>query len=278
MCAGIPHQNLQGNCKDPLNRIETNVEYFNNPTQSNTDSTVWYEWSEGDWNKDGGMTRGLTSGQTARQRYTRYPQDMPLKINSVHKDDHSLSWYHKRNFTLYLVNNRINGPYYFPGNSFTQGTINTKGDGTAPAVNTVNNAAWIMCAVSLRGQSRFRFTRGYNGWCWDGTSTEQTWQFANPSQNAGTATWRNVYFNCRIDFVGSTFNGRPGTKRSLPVGYFAGQPVYGKSGLLMRRKNILTLRIAGVAPAKDTKTITIDVSADQTLADMRQAFPMSYDE
>lgn len=120
MCTGIPHQNLQGNYNDLLNRIEINVDYFNHPTQSNTAKSTWYEWNENDWNKDGGMTRSLAADQTARQRYTRYPQDMPLNINSPQQGDRSLSWYHKRNFTLYLVNNRINGPYYFPGTSFSR--------------------------------------------------------------------------------------------------------------------------------------------------------------
>lgn len=211
-----------------MNHIETNTEYFNNAVNPNPDASasVWYPWDSGEWLRKGGMTKG---GDPGRQRLTRYANDQPVKLEGVsntEKDDRSLSWYHRRNFTLFLVNNRLNGPFSFPGNAFTAGRIN--GDGAA--VTTVNNAAWIMCAVSLRGQARFRFLRDYNGWCWDGVSRSQAWRFANPSGQAGTATWRNVFYTCRIDFVGSTYSRSPNSnKRSAPrpIGYFGGQPVYG---------------------------------------------------
>jgi hypothetical protein len=213
-----------------MNNIEQDTEYFNDPSTPNPGHPAWYPWQlslEGgkQWLEKDGM-KG--NGDPGRQRLTRYPNNMPVKLQGVYdteKADRSLSWYHKRNLTLYLVNNRQNGPYYFPGNAFSQGTINPQSGGLAPATTVVTNPSWIMCTVSLRGQARYRFNRDYNGWCWDGATTTATWAFANPANGGGVPTMRLRYFTCKIDFVGSTF---VRSKRSEPIGYFDGQPIYGK--------------------------------------------------
>lgn len=38
---------------------------------------------------------------------------------------------------------------------------------SVPPTLAISGTTWIMCAVSLRGQDRFKF-RGYNAYCWDG--------------------------------------------------------------------------------------------------------------
>lgn len=105
-----------------------------------------------------------------RLTYSPIPQELANR---------KLSWFHKRNFTLHLVNNGPSTPAQFPENAFASGTL-VAGD-YPPATTVVGNAAWIMCAVSLRGQERFKWTvnadgsRRHNGYCWDGQSQTAAW-------------------------------------------------------------------------------------------------------
>jgi hypothetical protein len=128
--------------------------------------------------------------------------------------------FHKRNFTLYLVNNGLGGTSSFPGNDFQSGQLGQSGGN-----KVVGDAAWIMCAVSLRGQARYKFTGNINGYCWDGQTKKKVWKAAHDAAN-GVVYEINQYYGCAIDFVGARFtNG----KRSLPIGYFHDEPIYGKS-------------------------------------------------
>ena len=106
-----------------------------------------------------------------------------------------------------------------------------------------------MCAVSLRGQDRFKFKNNYNGYCWDG----QTTKIAIAS--SGLNFQRLVYKKCKIDFVGAAFVNK---KRSVPIGYFHDEAVY------------------GVEMVEDEEPLIVEVPvADVPLPDSRTSFPVS---
>jgi hypothetical protein len=125
------------------------------------------------------------NGDPGIQRLTRYPNIMPVKLQGVYdneKADQSLSWYHKRNLTLYLVNNRQES-YYFPGNAVLQGSINPQSSGLAPATTVVTNPSWIIRAVNLRGQARYR---PWLQWLVLGWRIDDYYlAFANPANDGG---------------------------------------------------------------------------------------------
>jgi hypothetical protein len=123
-----------------------------------------------------------------------------------------------------LVNNNLGGPSSFPGNDFQSGKL-IGSSSNKPQTETVGDAAWIMCAVSLRGQSRYKFSGNINGYCWDGQTKKKVWKAAQDPAN-GVVYEKNQYYGCVVDFVGSVFSNG---KRSLPIGYFHDEPVYGKS-------------------------------------------------
>ena len=122
----------------------------------------------------------------------------------------------------------------------TNGDIN-KG-GKTPASDTVCDAAWIICAVSLRGQQRFKFAGNINGYCWDGTST-------TPITN--TPFRRLTYFGCKIDFVGAVFSNKK--KRVEPIGYFYDEPVYDVERVQDAEPIVINVPATDV-PLQDSKT------------------------
>jgi hypothetical protein len=227
-----------------LSKINTDVEYFNDPDTPNPGGpAAWYPWAPNAWNVEGSFQGG---GNPGRQRLTEYPNARPYRINGQQQDNDRLDMYHKRNFTLFLVNNDNTGQASFPGNDFSSGEL---GKGRVrPATSTVSNAnaGWIICAVSLRGQARFKFTGSVNGYCWDG---------ATFTSAGGGHFQRLKYWGCKIDFVGATFNNK---KRSEPLGYFHDEAVY------------------GIERVDGEEAIEIDVSiANVPLPDSRTSFPFS---
>ena len=125
----------------------------------------------------------------------------------------------------------------FPGNQFSSGEIVTKNPKLA-----IGDAAWIICAVSLRGQKRYKFKVNYNGYCWDGVTTKA---------DAEGHFYRLVYWRCKVDFVGATFVNKK--KRTEPVGYFHDEPVYG----VERVDDDRTIEVKvprGEVPLQDSRT------------------------
>ncbi|KAI0197886.1 hypothetical protein F4808DRAFT_473454 [Astrocystis sublimbata] len=248
---------LQGNCNSLLNNIETNVEYFNDaadPTGSDPERESFQSWNSNAWNTKGSWT---AHGDSGRQRLTRYDSDQPKSLsgqNSDEQPDRSLSWFHKRNFTLHLISNAVGQPASFPSNDFSAGTLFPGRAGT-PFTTTVNDAAWILCAINLRGQERFRWgtnqdgSTQHNGYCWDGRTTTAAWT------NGGNFQ-RLSYFSCDIDFTGAP---HANSKRNLmtPIGYFGGEPIY------------------GVKRSSNYHRVDIDVPAEELqLPDSRYAYPL----
>ncbi|KAI0439807.1 hypothetical protein F4803DRAFT_568057 [Xylaria telfairii] len=249
---------LQGNCNSLLNNIETNVEYFNNadkPTGGDKEKESFQSWNSNSWNVKKSWTKG---GDTGRQRLTRYENDQPKSLSGQNADeqaDRKLSWFHKRNFTLHLVTNDGTGAATFPNGDFSSGSL-FPGDAGTPVVNTVNDAAWIMCAVSLRGQERYKWSVNkdgsttHNGYCWDGNGQTAAWN--------GVANFQRLkYFSCDIDFVGAPHGV---TKRNLmePIGYLGDEPIY------------------GVKRSANYHEVEVELSAaEMQLPDIRQAYPLS---
>lgn len=134
----------------------------------------------------------------------------------LQKGDRTIDFYHKRNFTLHLVNNVVGTAADFAGSGFQSGTLPNK-----DPTETVTEAAWIMCAVSLRGQKRYKFSGKINGYCWDGKTT--SWVINGHFE-------RLTLFSCAIDFVGAPFvGGGESDKRDeqrAPIGFFNDEPVY----------------------------------------------------
>jgi hypothetical protein len=264
-CVPVWQQTLQGNCNSKyllslllgpllilsanenpeiLSTVMTNVEYFNKAgsPNTNTDDAAFYAWSDKNWNRDKAFGAGKNPG---RQRLTEYPSKRPYLIHGDNiKKDHE-DWYHKRNFTLFLVNNAPGAQADFPGNAFSASNI-IDGTKNRPVTTTITEAAWIMCAVSLRGQTRFKFNSRFNGYCWDGTTTAPA---------AGGNYQRLQYYACKIDFVGATFVNK---KRSEPIGFFHDEPVY------------------GVERIEDGNSFEVVVpSREVQLPDSRDSFPLS---
>ncbi len=163
---------------------------------------------------------------------------------------------HKRNFTLHLVSNPRVGPATFPDNQFQSGSLFTTGSNNrAPDVNTVNHAAWIICAVSTRGQDRFRYARTggvlrHNGYCWDGVSETTAWN--------GVGNYQIMqYFSCDINFSGAPHRKR-GEPEPIPIGYFGNEPIY------------------SVKRSEDYKVINVKVPIREAkIPDLRHAVPLS---
>jgi hypothetical protein len=103
-----------------------------------------------------------------------------------------------------------------------------------------------MCAVLLRGQSRYKFNSRFNGYCWDGTTTTLA---------VGGNYQRLQYYACKIDFVDATFANK---KRSEPIGFFHDEPVY------------------GVERIEDGNFFEVEVASREVpLPDIRSSFPRS---
>jgi hypothetical protein len=227
-----------------MNTIMTNVEYFNTPGTPNTQNTAFQVWNKFGWVRNNSFTAG---GNPGRQRTAEYPSRRPYLIHGENAGDDHLDWYHKRNFTLFLVNNAPGAQADFPGNVFSSANI-IPGTRKRPVTTVITDAAWIMCAVSLRGQARYKFEPGqrFNGYCWDGSSRKAF---------AGGHFQRLLYFGCKIDFVGATF---PNMKRSEPIGFFHDEPVY------------------NVERIEDGHSFEVEVpSREVPLPDIRSSFPLS---
>lgn len=244
-----------------LSSIETNVNYFDDP-QNPTEVNPRFEgWGETGWKAKGGF-----SGTQRLARYFPNPQPasngmskdvsfcassdlfyslariwsnllIPLVLQD-RDDPNMLGWYQKRNFTVKLVNPAMNPTpaNVFQPDPFTGGRIQDPSDARKPMPVThavgAADASWVICAINIQGQQRYRYS-SYNGLCWDGVSTRDIWNrtryaaffpipLAFPQQRS--------YFACKIDFRGS-----PGlAKRDQePIAYFGGDPIYGKSSLLV---------------------------------------------
>jgi hypothetical protein len=224
-----------------LSNVMTNVEYFNDHKAPTEDKPSWIPWDVPGWNRDKEFKE---HGDPGRQRLTQYAGTRPYLRHGENSADDHRDWYHKRNFTLILVNANANN-VNFPGSNFASGSIpNPKSP--QPVTTIISGSTWIMCAVSVRGQQRFKFRGNINGYCWDGQSTS--------SAASGHFT-RQRYFGCRIDFVGAAFVNR---KRAEPIGYFHDEAVY------------------GIERVDDAETIVVDVPvADAMLPNSKFSFPLS---
>jgi hypothetical protein len=224
---------------DILNDVMSDVEYFNDADTPNPGNPSWARWDAKSFNRVGSFEG---NGDPGRQRLTTYPNRRPYLIHGENTANDHIDWYHKRNFTLVLVNAQA-GQTAFGGETFSTGQrIDT-------ATTPITSAAWIMCAVSLRGQARYKFSGRFNGYCWDGTST-------TPALSRSTLAFQRLkYWGCKIDFVGAAFVSK---KRAAPIGYFHDEAVYG-------------IELIGDAPVME-----IDVPiGDVPLPDSRTSFPLS---
>src|SRR5690242_4429047 len=78
----------------------------------------WVPWDVTGWNRDKNFKE---HGDPGRQRLTRYTDTRPYLRHGENSADDQLDWYHKRNFTLILVNAKNNVD--FPGSNFAAGSI-----------------------------------------------------------------------------------------------------------------------------------------------------------
>jgi hypothetical protein len=146
-------------------------------------------------------------------------------------------WFHKRNVLVKLAytdqasgippNNPPNQA--FPPQDFQAGRINNPSSASRPrpVTYTVGSAEWIICALNIMGQQRYRY-ESYNGWCWDGASWRDIWSRTTYPQlfpNNAARPMQLSYFTCRIDFQGSP---GPAKRDQVPLGYFGGHPVFSK--------------------------------------------------
>lgn len=161
---------------DLLNNLETNVEYFNTYGSPTLDNPYWARWGP---NKNTWVSK---SGLAGRQRLSSYPTDVPKTyvpgLSQADRDDpENLSYYHKRNFTLFLSYPRIGQQpdAQWPDQSFTDGTITGKGK-KPPMTSTVGSSTWVICAVNTMGQQRYRFGSRANGLCTDAQTTTKVWK------------------------------------------------------------------------------------------------------
>ncbi|KAJ2980520.1 hypothetical protein NUW58_g6925 [Xylaria curta] len=249
-CVPTWQNSMQGVCNALLPKIETNVEYFNdakNPTGSDPAKEAFQSWTDLAWYTKKGFK---AKGDPGRQRLTEYNDNHPNTFgqNADDQANLKLSWFHKRNYTLQLVTPDAGGAVTFPVTGYTSGVLNNKG-------TSLNSAAWIVCAISLRGQERFRFRANaqgvrQNGYCWDGSSWTLAWKWEENVE-------RIKYFSCTIEFAGAPSSP---TKRDVkPIGYFGGEPIYS-----VKRAE------------EDYHEIIVDVPLkDVPLPDYREAFPLS---
>ncbi|RLL93598.1 hypothetical protein CFD26_101115 [Aspergillus turcosus] len=215
-CVPTWQNDAQGGCHNLLNNLETNVEYFNTPDKPTPDNPYWVRWGP---NRNTWVSK---TGLGGRQRLTSYGQTPVPKVfvpgmSQADRDDvDNLSYYHKRNFTVFLSYPREgqNPNGQWPDQAFDKGTITGDSEKNPPVTKTVGSSTWVVCAINTRGQQRYRFGNRPNGLCTDGVTTKDTWK--------GLAKILVVY-QCKISFQGS-----PGpTKRdSTPLGYLAGDPYY----------------------------------------------------
>lgn len=254
-CVPEWQNSLQGNCVSLLGNIESNVEYFNNAAMANDDPNAanWQSWDSNNagWNRKEAFA---TAGK-GRQRLSRYLTDQPVPLSGQDADekaDRSLSWYHKRNFTMYLVNNDGHIAAAFPGHTSATGTLVSN---TGAQNTNLNDATWIICAISLRGQQRYRWGPNkdgsvkHNGYCWDGVTTRPVW--------GGVGNFVVIwYFSCDIDFDGAPHQKRG--EKPGPIGFYGGEPIYG---------------IKRVEDG-DWKRVLINPE-DAPLPDLRESFPLS---
>ncbi|KAF2489708.1 hypothetical protein BU16DRAFT_566807 [Lophium mytilinum] len=241
----------QGNCCKFLNDIQTNLVYFNDASQPNGDTNTanWQSWDGRNrgWNKKGGLPRGNALRDTLLTNQLLLRAKTPIA-------DRSLSWYHKRNFTLCLKNNKLSGTSSFAETTFPTGTL-FPGSAGSSATTVIGNTPWIICAVNLRGQDRYRWARrksgnlAHNGYCWDDTTMKPV--------RKGVGRQVSVrHFSCDINF-GDAQHVKRG-QEAKPIGYFGGEPIY------------------SVKRSGDYKTHVVKVDAeDAKLPDIRDTYPLS---
>ncbi|KAF9696815.1 hypothetical protein EKO04_005158, partial [Ascochyta lentis] len=225
-----------------LSSVATNVEYFKKHGSPTEDKPSWIPLDANEWSRDKEFRE---HGGPGCQRLTRHANTRPyLRHGENGADDHK-DWYRKRNFTLIFVNanaNKVN----FPGSNFASDSVDKSSE---PATTTVSGSAWMMCAVSLRGQQCFQFKKGANvdRYCWDGQTT---------SAAAGGQFQRQEYSGCKIDFVDAAFANVQ--RRAEPIGYSHDEAVY------------------GIERVDDAEPIVVDVPvADAMLPGSRVCFPLS---
>ncbi|PKY05235.1 hypothetical protein P168DRAFT_310631 [Aspergillus campestris IBT 28561] len=223
-CVPTWQNDAQGRCHmsnrraDLLNNLETNVEYFNTYGSPTLENAYWARWgpAKNTWVSKNGLA--------SRQRLSSYPADVPIPkvfvpgLSQADVDDPAnLSYYHKRNFTLFLTYPRNNEQpdAQWPDQAFTDGTITGKGK-TPPATDTVASSTQVICAVNTMGQQRYRFESRANGLCTDGQTTKKSWK--------GLVDVLVVY-ECKVGFNGSP---RPTKRDNTPLGYLGGDPYYCK--------------------------------------------------
>jgi hypothetical protein len=160
-----------------LNNLETNVEYFNTYGSPTLDNPYWAPWGPNQ------LTWVSKTGLAGRQRLSSYRQTsvpktfVPGYSQADRDDPDNLSYYHKRNFTLFLSYPRAgqNPDSQWPDQDFSSGRITGDSRTNAPVTTTVGSSTWVICAVNTMGQQRYRFGDRPNGLCTDGQSTKNTW-------------------------------------------------------------------------------------------------------
>ena len=162
---------------DLLNNLETNVEYFNTYGSPTLDNPYWVLWGP---NKN---TWVSTSGLGGRQRLSSYPSDVAVPktfvpgLSQADRDSpENLSYYHKRNFTLFLSYPRDGQQpdAQWPNQDFKDGTFTGKGK-PPPVTTTVESSTWVICAVNTMGEQRYRFGSRANALCTDAQTTMPVW-------------------------------------------------------------------------------------------------------
>ncbi|KAL3435418.1 hypothetical protein BDV09DRAFT_185002 [Aspergillus tetrazonus] len=222
-CVPTWQNDVQGNCHskrcanggaDLLNNLETNVECFNTYGSSTLENPSWARWAP---NRNTWVSK---NGLGGRQRLSSYPSDVPKAfvpgLSQADRDSpENLSYYHKRNFTLFLSYPRDGQQpdSQWPDQPFTDGTFTGNGN-PRPATTTVGPSTWVICAVSTMGQERYRFESRANGLCTDAQTTMPVW--------GGLASVVKFY-QCKIGFSGSP---RPTKRDSILLGYLSGEPCY----------------------------------------------------
>ncbi|EAU34904.1 conserved hypothetical protein [Aspergillus terreus NIH2624] len=221
-CVPTWQNDVQGNCHsanegaDLLNNLETNVEYFNTYGSPTLDNPYWVLWGP---NKNTWVSK---SGLGGRQRLSSYPSDVAVPktfvpgLSQADRDSpENLSYYHKRNFTLFLSYPRDGQQpdAQWPNQDFKDGTFTGKGK-PPPVTTTVESSTWVICAVNTMGEQRYRFGSRANALCTDAQTTMPVW-------NGLLHVVK--FYQCKVGFSGS-----PGpTKRdNIPLGYLGGEPYY----------------------------------------------------
>ncbi|GFF97764.1 hypothetical protein IFM53868_09390 [Aspergillus udagawae] len=213
-CVPTWQNEVQGQCHNLLNNLETNIEYFNTYGSPTLDNPYWAQWNIDSWVRKSGL-----AGRQHQSLYgqTSVPKTFVPGLSKVYPDNpDNLSYYHKQKLNLFLSYPRSaqNLDGQWPDQAFSSGLITGSSSTNDPVTTTVGSSTWVICAINSTGQQRDRFGSQPNRICSDDQSTKKTWR---------ELYMKLIVYDCKI-----SFNGSPGpTKRdNTPLGYLSGDPYY----------------------------------------------------